>query len=39
MTEQIAVMHAGLLVGYGQVDEVLEHPLHPYVGRLAALQS
>ena len=37
MTEQIAVMHAGLLVGYGQVDEVLQHPLHPYVQRLAAL--
>ena len=39
MTEQIAVMHAGLLVGYGQVDEVLSHPLHPYVDRLAALQA
>jgi ABC-type dipeptide/oligopeptide/nickel transport system ATPase component len=39
MTEQIAVMHAGLLVGYGQVDEVLQHPLHPYVDRLAALQA
>ena len=37
MTEQIAVMHAGLLVGYGQVDEVLRSPLHPYVERLAAL--
>ena len=39
MTEQIAVMHAGLLVGYGQVDEVLRHPLHPYVQRLAALHA
>jgi ABC-type dipeptide/oligopeptide/nickel transport system ATPase component len=39
MTEQIVVMHAGLLVGYGQVDEVLRHPLHPYVDRLAALQA
>jgi peptide/nickel transport system ATP-binding protein len=37
MTEQIAVMHTGLLVGYGQVDEVLRNPLHPYVERLAAL--
>lgn len=39
MTEQIAVLHAGLLVGYGQVDDVLSHPLHPYVDRLAALQA
>jgi ABC-type oligopeptide transport system ATPase subunit len=37
MTEQIAIMHGGLFVGYGQVDEVLEHPLHPYVTRLAAV--
>ncbi len=39
MTEQIAVMHAGLLVGYGQVDEVLRHPLHPYVEGLAELHA
>jgi ABC-type glutathione transport system ATPase component len=35
MTEQIAIMHGGLFVGYGQVDDVLAHPLHPYVARLA----
>ncbi|MEP6843870.1 MAG: ATP-binding cassette domain-containing protein [Pseudolysinimonas sp.] len=39
ITEQIAVMYAGLLVGYGQVDEVLRRPLHPYVESLAAMQS
>ncbi len=38
VTEQIAVMHAGLLVGHGHVDEVLGNPLHPYVSGLAALQ-
>ncbi len=36
MTEQIAVMHEGMFVGYGQVDEVLDAPLHPYVEALAA---
>ena len=35
MTEQIAVMHGGMFVGLGQVDEVLNNPLHPYVERLA----
>jgi ABC-type dipeptide/oligopeptide/nickel transport system ATPase component len=35
MTEQIAVMHGGMFVGLGQVDEVLGNPLHPYVERLA----
>lgn len=37
MTEQIAIMHGGLFVGYGQVDEVLGSPLHPYVSRLAEI--
>jgi len=36
MTEQIAVMHEGMFVGYGHVDDVLAHPLHPYVEALAA---
>jgi len=36
MTEQIAVMHEGMFVGYGHVDEVLDNPLHPYVEALAA---
>ena len=35
MTEQIAIMHGGLFVGYGQVDDVLNSPLHPYVAALA----
>ena len=35
MTEQIAVMHGGMVVGLGQVDEVLRNPLHPYVEKLA----
>lgn len=37
MTEQIAIMQGGLFVGYGQADDVLAHPLHPYVARLAEL--
>jgi peptide/nickel transport system ATP-binding protein len=36
MTEQIAVMHEGMFVGFGQVDDVLDNPLHPYVEALAA---
>ena len=35
MTEQIAVMQGGMIVGLGQVDEVLANPLHPYVEHLA----
>src|SRR5689334_17362546 len=35
MTEQIAIMQGGMIVGLGQIDEVLENPLHPYVERLA----
>jgi ABC-type dipeptide/oligopeptide/nickel transport system ATPase component len=35
MTERIAIMQGGMIVGLGQVDEVLENPLHPYVERLA----
>lgn len=38
MTEQVGIMHEGMFVGYGQVDEVLANPLHPYVEALAALQ-
>jgi ABC-type glutathione transport system ATPase component len=39
MTEQIAVMHEGMFVGYGHVDEVLGNPLHPYVEALSAAQA
>ena len=35
MTEQIAIMHGGMFVGLGQVDEVLKNPLHDYVSRLS----
>ncbi|CAN5366960.1 N/A [soil metagenome] len=37
MTEQIAIMHGGMMVGLGQVDEVLAHPLHPYVEKLSSI--
>ncbi len=37
LTERVAVMHAGTFVGYGQVDQVLAEPLHPYVAQLAEL--
>jgi peptide/nickel transport system ATP-binding protein len=39
IVDRIAVLHAGLIVGYGTVDEVLANPLHSYVRTLAALQS
>ena len=35
MTETIAIMHGGMFVGLGQVDEVLDNPLHDYVSRLS----
>jgi ABC-type dipeptide/oligopeptide/nickel transport system ATPase component len=35
MTEQIAIMHGGMFVGLGQVDEVLDNPLHDYVAKLS----
>ncbi len=35
MTETIAIMHGGMFVGLGQVDEVLDNPLHEYVSRLS----
>lgn len=39
IVDRIAVLHAGLIVGYGAVDEVLANPLHGYVRTLASLQS
>jgi ABC-type oligopeptide transport system ATPase subunit len=39
IVDRIAVLHAGLIVGYGSVDEVLANPLHSYVRTLASLQS
>lgn len=35
MTESIGIMHGGMFVGLGQVDQVLNNPLHPYVEKLA----
>lgn len=31
----VAVLHDGVIVGYGQLDEVFADPGHPYVARLA----
>jgi len=39
VVDRIAVLHAGLIVGYGSVDDVLAKPLHPYVRRLAELSA
>ena len=39
VVDRIAVLHAGLIVGYGSVDEVLANPLHHYVRRLAELSA
>jgi len=39
IVDRIAVLHAGLIVGYGGVDEVLANPLHQYVHTLASLQA
>jgi ABC-type oligopeptide transport system ATPase subunit len=38
ITDQIGIMHGGLFVGLGHVDEVLGNPMHPYVTKLAAMQ-
>ncbi len=35
LTERIAVMHDGVFVGAGDIDEVMANPQHPYVHRLA----
>ena len=39
IVDHIAVLHAGLIVGYGTVDDVLAHPLHRYVRTLASLHA
>ncbi|MFT4285920.1 MAG: dipeptide/oligopeptide/nickel ABC transporter ATP-binding protein [Protaetiibacter sp.] len=39
IVDRIAVLHAGLIVGYGPVDEVLATPLHEYVRTLAGLHA
>lgn len=35
LTDRIAVLHGGFVVGAGSIDHVLENPQHPYVRRLA----
>lgn len=35
IADRLAVMHRGMIVGYGPVDDVLARPHHPYVERLA----
>jgi len=35
VTDQVMVMHRGVVVGHGQVDAVLADPRHPYVEGLA----
>lgn len=37
LSDRLAVLHRGTIVGMGSVDEVLDAPTHPYVERLAAL--
>ena len=36
LTDRVAVLHRGVLVGLGPVQQVLDAPAHPYVQRLAA---
>ncbi|MCU1446795.1 ATP-binding cassette domain-containing protein [Cryobacterium sp.] len=36
VADRIGVMHEGVLVGLGTLDEVFENPWHPYVAELAA---
>jgi peptide/nickel transport system ATP-binding protein len=36
ITQRVAVLHRGLLVGLGPVEEVLSAPTHPFVAQLAA---
>ncbi|MCU1439540.1 MAG: transporter ATP-binding protein [Rhodoglobus sp.] len=35
VSSRVAVMHRGIIVGIGDLDEVLGDPRHPYVGNLA----
>jgi ABC-type glutathione transport system ATPase component len=37
LASRLAVLHRGTIVAMGTVDDVLAHPLHPYVHRLAEL--
>lgn len=35
VSDRVAIMHGGIIVGIGNTDEVLADPLHPYVKSLA----
>lgn len=37
LSDRLAVLHRGSIVGMGRIDDVLGDPTHPYVERLAAL--
>ncbi|MDQ0743156.1 peptide/nickel transport system ATP-binding protein [Clavibacter sp. B3I6] len=39
LTDRLAVLHRGTLVGYGDIDDVLADPTHPYVQGLAESRS
>jgi ABC-type glutathione transport system ATPase component len=36
VADRIGVMHQGVLVGLGTIDEVFDNPWHPYVAELSA---
>jgi ABC-type glutathione transport system ATPase component len=35
VSDRIAVMHKGIMIGLGTLDDVLERPTHPYLKRMA----
>jgi peptide/nickel transport system ATP-binding protein len=35
LTDEVLVLHRGTVVGQGRIDDVLDHPRHPYVEGLA----
>jgi ABC-type glutathione transport system ATPase component len=39
IADRIAVMQAGLLVGLGDIDSLLEHPIDPYLKALAKVRA
>ncbi|QIL70769.1 ABC transporter ATP-binding protein [Diaphorobacter sp. HDW4B] len=40
LADEVAVMYAGRIVEHGKVDDVLDHPLHPYTaGLISSLPS
>ncbi|TQL47867.1 ABC-type dipeptide/oligopeptide/nickel transport system ATPase component [Homoserinimonas aerilata] len=39
MTERVAVLSGGVLIGIGPLESLLEHPTHPYLEALAAVRE